>query len=371
MPFVICLYMLFSLLLPGIPTAAAQTPDAQTAQLEEQLTRQFGAGFLPALHQMGKTAQDYVYAARIVQLAIQKIREQDYQDARFLLEKAYAMIPSPHVLFWLAKTHRGLLDLVRARRLYLDFIDETARWTLTPVKEELLRQAREEITRIEGQLCWVRLRVSQNDAKIYIDGEFAGKSPISSAIPLKPGPHAVVVIKPGFVRQDVDLVLQDAGKVVEHTIALLTEAESIRQSKLFREAEKQRLEVQRRLEETRHRILREEKKRRQTYAAWARGLLLGAAAAGVLTTGAALLSWHYQKQVDGASPDTSWKAVADDRERSNFFRVAGYVGLGITITAVGVSTWLTHLSFAPAEKKWALSPWAAPGAAGFALSWTF
>ncbi len=371
--------MLRLVLLSGIlfflPIAAsplrAQVPPAETAQLEEQLARQFGPDFLPALREMGKTVQDYTYAARLVQVAIQKIHEQDYQDARFLLEKAHSVIPSPHILYWLGKTHQGLVDLVHARRHYLRFIDEAGRWRLTPVKQEFLDAARAELERIDRQLCWLRLQVSQDDAKVYVDGEFVGKSPIQEPLPLRPGPHSVVVIKPGFVRRDLDVVLTEPGKETQHTVTLLTEAESIRQSQLFREAEMRRLETQRRLEETRRRMEREDRRRRQAYAAWSRGLLLGGAAAGVLTAGFGVLSWHYQQRVDDAAPDTPWKSVADDQERARFLRISAYVGLSLTITAVGISTWLTQLSAAPARKTWTAAPWLTPESAGLALGWTF
>lgn len=352
-------------------SAYAQTPNMNVADIEQQLTRQFGPDFLPALRQMGKTPQDYVYAARLVQVALQKINEQDYHDARFLLEKAYSIIPSPHVLYWMAKTHEGLLNLVHARRLYLDFIDEATRWTLTPIKDNLLQQARQTIPHIERQLCWVRLQVSQNDAKIYIDGEFFGKSPIASAIPLKSGPHTIVVIKPGFVRQDINVVLTQTGKEVEQTITLLTETEAIRQSHVFRETEKQQLETQRKLEETRRRIIQEETRRRQLYAAWARGLLLGALVTGVLTSGSAVLSWHYQKQVDQAPPDTSWKSVSDDHDRAHIFRVTSYIGLGITMVVGGISTWFTQVSVTPIKKSLAVTPWVTKDSAGIAMNWTF
>lgn len=365
------LFVFWCVLLWDSFSAYAQTTNMNDADIEQQLTHQFGPDFLPALRQMGKTPQDYIYAARLVQVALQKINEQDYHDARFLLEKAYSIIPSPHVLYWMAKTHEGLLNLVYARRLYLDFIDEAARWTLTPIKNNLLQQARQTIAHIERQLCWVRLQVSQNDAKIYIDGEFVGKSPIRSAIPVKSGPHTIVVIKPGFVRQDINVVLTQTGKEVEQTITLLTEAEAIRQSQVFRETEKQRLETQRRLEETRRRVIQEERRRRQLYATWARGLLLGALATGVMTAGSAVLSWHYQKQVDQAPPDTSWKSVSDDHDRAHIFRVTSYIGLGITMVAGGISTWLTQVSVTPIKKSWAVTPWVSVDSVGMAMSWTF
>lgn len=349
----------------------AQTPDVDNAQLEEQLTRQFGSAFLPMLREMGKTAGDYVYVVRLVQLAIQKVDAQDYQDARFLLEKAYGIIPSPHVRYWLGRTYQGIGDIVRARREYLNFLDESGRWRLTPVKQDLVEQAKREINRLENALCWLKLHVSQQDAQVYIDGEFAGKTPIQSAIPLKFGNHVLSVIKSGFVRQDIELRLEKPGTIEEREVVLLTQAETVRQSELFRAAEKERMETQRRLEEARRRIKRQEKKRQEMYAFWGRGLLVGAAVSGAWTVASLLLYRHYNQKVEDAPPDTPWKDIADERDKAEFFRVSTYVGLGLTITGVGISTLLTQLRMTQRKRAVSVVPWFSPEAAGVSVTFGF
>ena len=89
--------------------ARGHGPDAEPAPtdpaLEAALTAQHGPGFLPALRAMGISAKDYAYAARLTSAGILKLKENDFQDARYLLEKAYSIVPSPNVLHWIGLTH--------------------------------------------------------------------------------------------------------------------------------------------------------------------------------------------------------------------------------------------------------------------------
>jgi len=374
----------WSLLLLGLlagPARAAEPapgPEPADPALEAALTTQYGVGFLPALRGLGISPKDYAYAARLTSAGIQKLKESDFQDARYLLEKAYSIVPSPNVLHWIGLTHLGLDDTVRARAAFLRFLAEARAWTLTPIKEDLLAATRAQIARLEQALVRLQVTVSQSGAKIYVDGEFVGTSPLAGPVHLAPGPHQLIVIKAGFARHATRLALNAPGTVTEERVTLLTEADHIRRTALFRDTEALRIATERRLAETRRRMHQEAERRRRTYARYGHASLVagGVLAAVTLTTG--LLTLHYDDRVENAPVDTPWKKLAADQEKADFFRTSTIAALGMTILSLGVSTWLTQLAIPPPGERRRqaghgpiLTPLVSDTALGLSFGWTF
>jgi hypothetical protein len=378
--------LLFLLLLALPPPVVAGDPPHATAPetggvdpaLEAALTTQFGAAFLPALRRLGIAPKDYAYAARLTQAGIQKLQENDFQDARYLLEKAYSLVPSPNVLHWIGLTHLGLDDAVRARAAFLRFLAEAGSWTLTPIKEDLLAATRAQIERLERVLVKLRVNVSEAGAKVYVDGEFVGSSPLTVPLTLAPGPHQLIVIKAGFARHAERLTLDAPGKLTEVKVSLVTEAEHIRRTRIFQETEASRLETERKLAETRRRVRLEDERRRATYARYARVTLIAGAALAAVGLGAGALTWHYDAEVEDAPPDTSWKRIAGDQEKADFFRTTTIAALGMTVLSLGVSTWLTQLAIPPRGTRGetagtgpTVTPMVSDTAVGLSFGWTF
>lgn len=360
------------------PRAPAPEPEASDPALEAALTAQYGAGFVSELARRGISPKVYAYAARLTQAGIQKLQENDFQDARYLLEKAYSLVPSPNVLHWIGLTHLGLEDAVRARAAFLRFLAEAGSWTLTPIKEDLLAATRAQVERLERVLVKLRVTVSETGAKIYVDGEFVGASPLSAPMTLAPGPHQLIVIKAGFARHTALLTLNTPGKTTETNVSLVTEAEHIRQTRVFRETEARRLETERRLAETRRRVRQEDERRRATYARYARVTLIAGAALAVVGLGAGGLTWHYDAKVENAPPDTSWKHIAGDQEKADFFRTTTIAALCMTVLSLGVSTWLTQLAIPargargePALPSPSVTPLVSDTTVGLSFGWSF
>jgi hypothetical protein len=348
-------------------------PGPEPTALESQLISQYGPEFLPLLKELGVTPKDYLYASRLTLVGIQKVRESDFQDARFLLEKAYSIVPSPNLLYWIGMTHLGLEDAVRARAYFLRFLSESETWRLTAIKPDLLAATRVEIARLEKTLPRLELSVSQAEAKIYIDGEFVGRTPLAGPIYLTQGPHQLIIIKAGFARHAARIHLTGAGRTTPMSVTLYTEVEHIRRTKVFRETEARRIEAQRRYLETRQRMALDAERRRATYAKWANiTLITGAVLASVsLTCG--IITMHYDDNVENAVPDTPWTDISADQEKADFFRTTTIAALGATLLSLGVSTWFTQLAIPPrsALRRVSVVPMASPSTVGLTFGFGF
>jgi len=364
-------------LLLRLPMASAAEPgpttDPEEAALAQQLTAQYGPDFLKNLAELKATVKDYVYATRLTQVGIQKVQESDFEDARYLLEKAYSIVPSPNLLYWLGMTCLGLDDALRARAYFMRFLTESDTWRLTAIKPDLLAATRIEIARLEKSLIRLSLTVAQAEAKVYIDGEFVGKTPLTAPIYLTQGEHQVIVIKAGFARHAARLQLTGAGRTIPQDVTLFTEAEQVRRTQLFRDSEARRLHTQRRLFETRRKMQLDAEARRAAYAKWANITLISGAVLATATLTFGLITQHYDDRIEGAPADTPWKELAGDQEKADFFRTTTIAALGATLLSLGVSTWFTQLAIPPARERTrvSLTPLAAPSTFGLALSFDF
>ncbi|PKN21352.1 MAG: hypothetical protein CVU65_17035 [Deltaproteobacteria bacterium HGW-Deltaproteobacteria-22] len=364
-------------LLTPAGSAVATDPEPAAGQeltaLERQLNSQYGPEFLPRLKALGVAPKDYLYASRLTLVGIQKVQENDFQDARFLLEKAYSIVPSPNLLYWIGMTHLGLEDTVRARAFFLRFLSESATWKLTAIKPDLLAATRTEIARLEKVLPRLKLSVSHAEAKVYLDGEFVGQTPMADPIYLTQGPHQLIVIKAGFARHAARINLTGAGRTTLLTVTLYTEIEHIRRTKVFRETEASRVEAQRRYLETRRRMAIDAQRRRATYAKWANITLISGAVLATASLTFGILMMHYDDNVEGAPPDTPWTQISADQEKADFFRTTTIAALGATLLSLGVSTWFTQLAIPPrsALRNVSVMPLASPSTVGFTVSFGF
>ncbi len=270
-------------------------------------------------------------------------------------------------------TYQGLDDAVRARAFFIRFLTEARSWKLTPIKADLLALTRTEISRLEKALCWLSLTVSQRDAKIYLDGEFVGKSPLPAAVPLTQGRHNLIVIKPGFARHAARITLSTAGMTVAESVTLYTEAELIRRTAVFQDTEARRIEVLRRLEETRRKMRREAQQRREAYGKYANVLLVSGAVMAAATITFGILTLHYDSHVENAAPDTPWTQLAGDQDKADFFRTSTIAAVSATVLCIGASTWLTQLAIPPraSQSRVTVTPLASPSTFGLQLGFSF
>jgi hypothetical protein len=124
-----------------------------------------------------------------------EIARGDYVKALALFTQAYAIYPSPKILFNMAQTYRELGRLVEALNAYERFLHTAKPGT----SRDLLKVARSKVQGLKGEVATLLIQVSVPGALIRIDGAEVGLSPMDIPRRVMPGRHLVVVSKKGYL----------------------------------------------------------------------------------------------------------------------------------------------------------------------------
>ncbi len=183
-----------------------------TLMLPEAAARSHRSG-RPGLSGSGRKAKKK--AVILVKRGVRKLREGDYVAALELFSNAHKLYPSPKIQFNIGQTYKELgryLDAIGAYEIF-------ERDAPSGTSEALRKLARDNIRELLGKISLLRVRVSQEGARITIDGQPRGVSPLNKPLRLMPGSHSMVVKKRGYATIVVDLQLR-AGQRVARTVTL-------------------------------------------------------------------------------------------------------------------------------------------------------
>lgn len=108
-------------------------------------------------------------------------------DALEEFERAYALVPHPSVLLNIARAQADLGDPLRAVELLEGMLRDSGD-TLEPA---LATAAREQLEQQRARLAVVTLDVSQDGARVLMDGRDLGPAPLAAPVRLNPGHHVV------------------------------------------------------------------------------------------------------------------------------------------------------------------------------------
>jgi tetratricopeptide (TPR) repeat protein len=129
--------------------------------------------------------------------------DKDYPGALKMFRRAYELFPSYKITFNIANTRYAMGDRPGAASSYEAFVDGATPRT-PPAALELARQRLQELRR---KLAAIRVSCSEEQADVRVDGQPAGKTPLERRLYLLPGPHQVLLVKPGFRQATLTLVL--------------------------------------------------------------------------------------------------------------------------------------------------------------------
>jgi len=133
------------------------------------------------------TAEGKKEAARLVDEGNRAFEAKRYADALERYNAAYALYPSPKILFNLAETHRFLGDALSAVRHYRDFLAAGGADAGTPAHGA----ARDRIAELEKELGSLSV-TGELAGKVKIDGTEAGALPLRDVL-VTPGEHELSV----------------------------------------------------------------------------------------------------------------------------------------------------------------------------------
>jgi len=136
----------------------------------------------------GQAKQEYE-AGRLLYL------DGDAASALVKFQSAYDISHDPRLLWNLAACHKQLRHYAKIERLLRQYLDEGH----SLITEADRADANALLQTIVPLLADANIDASEPDASVYVDGEFAGKTPIGHAIRLDLGQRKIRVEKPGFV----------------------------------------------------------------------------------------------------------------------------------------------------------------------------
>ncbi len=148
-----------------------------------------------------------------------------WAEALKLFEDVYRVFPSPKLHFNIAQALYQLGRRIEALERYERFVGEIN-------KEEHQtdwRLAQERVFELQDQIATIDIQCNAVGALANIDGRDVGKTPLPRPVRVLPGALSIVISKPGYERQVIEVTLK-AGDTVTQRVNLLTEAPGSRQS---------------------------------------------------------------------------------------------------------------------------------------------
>jgi hypothetical protein len=138
----------------------------------------------------------------------------NYEAARVAFQQAYALKPHPSVLRNLGQAELKTGRYLEAARHLSTFVRDTTYGT-APEREA----AAKSLAQAETQVGRVLVQVDVQGADITIDGELAGRSPVSDPFYAPPGERLIRIQKEGYDPYETSQVIE-AGRTTQLKIAL-------------------------------------------------------------------------------------------------------------------------------------------------------
>lgn len=301
----------------------------------------------------------------------EQARQGNYLEALELFRQAHAAFPSPKIHFNLAETCHELGRVLDALHHYEAFVRDVDRHEMP----EQWARARERINKLHGETATLQLQANVVGAVVNVDGKAIGETPLTQAVRLLPGPHTIVVHKPGYERQVIEVTLV-AGAAASPRVRLLTEDEAAASRRAYQRLEAQRRVAQERLqrEQDDARRKRERTRRALSLSGW---ITLGTGAAlAVLGGSFGLVSRQESAKVENAAAGTPWPDLQPHFDRAAQFRTAAWTaaGMGAALALTGGTLlYLSHRSRerATAAPRLAVAPALGGPAAGLVVRGAF
>jgi tetratricopeptide (TPR) repeat protein len=132
----------------------------------------------------------------------------DLRAALIEFGRAYELLPTYQVLYNMGQTAAELKDYAVAYDHYRSYL----RKGRGKIDDERRKEVGAQIQMLEGYLASVKIRVSEEDAEVSIDGVVIGVSPLFQAIRVSAGRRKIVVQKEGFAPYEKTLDLAGRDK---------------------------------------------------------------------------------------------------------------------------------------------------------------
>lgn len=130
---------------------------------------------------------DSAYVRGLYKKAQAAFESSDYQQARGLLLKAWAIQPSPEIALSLGQAE---LELKRYRDC-AEHLDYAIRNIAPTASQSVLEMAKKALAESKTQLAVIRVTTNREGADIRVNGKLVGQAPLGSPLFLEPGTHEI------------------------------------------------------------------------------------------------------------------------------------------------------------------------------------
>lgn len=120
------------------------------------------------------------------------LKSGEFQQALKAFNDAFELFPSPKIHYNFALAHQGMGRNADALEAFDTFLREA-----TDAPEETRTRARAAREALLQRVGMLRLTVDVPGAPVVVDGREVGRTPLGRDVPLDPGPHLLLVDRPG------------------------------------------------------------------------------------------------------------------------------------------------------------------------------
>lgn len=253
----------------------------------------------------------------------------NYEAAAVELERAYALVPDPRVLYKLGMLRLHLQHHARARRAFERYLADGGA-ELTPDARLRLES---DLRLLRDKTAELEVGVNVAGAEVLVDGVSMGYSPISAPLVVDVGEHHIAVRKDGYSAHDARLTLA-GGEAQRVDVVLQPEVEeAVRTKATSIKPSRARPSPPAEQEATGHPKL--------TWVAWS---VTGALAAGAASAGVLGLLAVNELDTLKDDPNASRAALERQAERAEIRLLTADVLTGATLLAAGGALYLTFFA---------------------------
>lgn len=125
----------------------------------------------------------------------------DYQQSLGSLREAQTLYPSPKLHFNFGLVFKALGRDVDALAAFTRFLSEAP-----GASADRRAEAERQVSELRGRVAWLDVASDADGAEVFVDGRSYGKTPLSTAVVVAPGPHQIVVQKDGQANPYTDRI---------------------------------------------------------------------------------------------------------------------------------------------------------------------
>jgi hypothetical protein len=170
------------------------------------------AGLLCNSIALGATDEERAAARAMAEKGAAAFQKKDYETSIDLFSRAEALIHSPVHLLFLARSHRALGQLVKAREAYIKITRERLEPSAPKVFFDAQEDASSELEAIEPKLASLTIQLEgaePSQVDLRVDGEAVPAVLVGVPMPVDPGDHEVTAEAAGVDGQSQSVALKE------------------------------------------------------------------------------------------------------------------------------------------------------------------